>query len=366
MMTSHKLLMKFFAVLSMVMVVTTAFAFLQVTGARAASVKAFMGTPRSVHFSGKFSDAALATSQLAHWSSSFTYQGKTYPFSMVGTDPSKGSATTTVPVTIVPLKLTLNGKFVFDGTQKVQNVTSSPIFQNAPFSTGTTQYGDTIQRTEFWNSVGSKSPNYHVLLGTPTSASTVSMNVPVADGTVEPDPSGKYIGVINVNWFDARLQSLLISLKFTPNMLPIFLSDDIYLYQGNVSQCCIGGYHNAVTTSSGIQTYAWATDSDPGVQMGHGEDVSALSHELSEWLNDPFTNNTVPAWMVPSQPQYGCSSLLETGDPLVGTVFTVQGFSGDHLQDEAFFSWFARQAPSIAYKGLYTYLGTFKTYSPSC
>ena len=103
------------------------------------------------------------------------------------------------------------------------------------------------------------------------------------------------------------------------------------------------------------------------MQGGFGEDVSALSHELSEWLNDPpFTNNKVPSWMVPSQPQYGCSNALETGDPLVGVVFTVHGFSNSHLQDEAFFSWFARQSPSIAINGLYTYLGTFKTYSPHC
>jgi len=85
-----------------------------------------------------------------------------------------------------------------------------------------------------------------------------------------------------------------------------------------------------------------------------------------EWYNDPFTNNVVPNWISPIAPQYGCNNALEVGDPLVGVVFTVNGFSGSHLQDEAFFSWFARQTPSIAINGLYTYLGTFKTLSKHC
>ena len=35
-------------------------------------------------------------------------------------------------------------------------------------------------------------------------------------------------------------------------------------------------------------------------------------------------------------------------------------------QDEAFFSWFARQKPSIGIKGRYSYLGTFTGLSKVC
>jgi hypothetical protein len=31
-----------------------------------------------------------------------------------------------------------------------------------------------------------------------------------------------------------------------------------------------------------------------------------------------------------------------------------------------FFNWFARQSPSLAINGLYTYLGTFKALSKKC
>jgi hypothetical protein len=246
---------------------------------------------------------------------------------------------------------------------------SSPLFKNAQFSSGKTQYGDAVQRAEFWKSVTTKSPNYHVLVGSPTSTKTVTINIPSTQGTTVLDPSsGKTIGIIDINWFDPQIQSMLTSLKFTSNILPIFLSHDIYLSQGTptLSNCCIGGYHSAISIQAGLQTYIWSNEADPGVQGGFGEDVSALSHEMLEWFNDPFTNNVVPNWISPIAPQYGCNNFLEVGDPLVGVVFTAQGYSSYHLQDEAFFSWFARQVPSIAITGHYTYLGTFKGVSKMC
>jgi len=366
---SKKTLLQLFAALSLVVIAAMAFSlFTTTTGSHAAGVLSG-GKPRFVHFSHHFSDTQLAGSHLKHWSSSFTSGGTTYKFSMVGTNPKKGSATTTVAVTVVPLRLTFSNGRAFDGTTKVQETTGSPIFQDAQFISGSTQYGDAIQRAEFWNSVSTTSPNYHVLVGAPKIATAISLKIPKSDGATVTDPSsGKTIGIININWFDPQLQSLLISQGFTPNMLPIFLSHDVYLSQGSptLSNCCIGGYHNAVSNNAGLQTYIFTNDADPGVQGGFAEDVSALSHELAEWLNDPFGTNVVPNWISPIAPQYGCNNFLEVGDPLVGVVFTVSGFSGSHLQDEAFFSWFARQTPSIAINGLYTYLGTFKALSKHC
>lgn len=335
----------------------------------AAAATGINGTPRFVQFHHSFSGAALATTGLKHWSSSFTSEGKTWSYSMVGTNPAKGSKTTTVPVTIVPLNLKFSNGTSFDGTPQVAQTTGSPLFKNASFISGTTQYGDAVARAEFWNKVSTTSPNYHVLVGTPTVASTLTINIPSADGQTVTDPSsGKTIGIININWFDPQIQSELTALHFTANMLPIFLSHNVYLSQGSPSlnNCCIGGYHNAVSNSAGLQTYIWTTEAAAGVQGGFSEDISALSHEMLEWFNDPFTNNVVPNWISPIAPQYGCNNFLEVGDPLVGTVFTVSGFSGDHLQDVTLFSWFARQSPSKALNGLYTFRGTFTSLSQKC
>lgn len=370
-MIRSKFLARLFAAISILIVGVVTFGVFTIvtTPANASQVFSGISKPRYVHFQGNFSDVALATSSLKHWSSSFTSEGKTWKYSMVGTNPSLGSATTSVPVTIVPLLLKFSNGKSFDGTPQVSFTTSSPLFKNAQFKSGTTQYGDAIQRAEFWNTVSTKSPNYHVLVGSPTIAKTVTLSIPSTYGTTVVDSSsGKTIGIVNIDWFDPQLQSMLTSLNFTANMLPIFLSHNIYLSQGTptLGNCCIGGYHNAVNDTAGLQTYIWSTEADAGVQGGFAEDVSALSHEMLEWFNDPFTNNIVPNWISPIAPQYGCNNVLEVGDPLVGVVFTVSGFSSDHLQDMALFSWFARKSTSISINKLYTYLGTFKGLSQKC
>jgi hypothetical protein len=370
-MVRQAFMVRLLAAISVMVVVALAFGVFAATGAGAHASQAspVKVTPRFYHFHKNFSDAALVTAGLRHWSSQFTAEGKTWKYTMVGSNPSKGSKTTTVADTIVPLIMKFSNGKTFNGTQKVSLTQNSPIYQNAPFISGTTQYGDAIQRAEFWKFVHSISPNYHVLLGTPTIATAVTMTIPAADGATAKDPStGKTIGIVDINWFDPQIQTMLTSLHFTANMLPIFLSNNVYLSNGapNLNNCCIGGYHNAVTNAAGMQTYIWTAEADPGVLGGFGDDVNALSHELAEWYNDPFVNNVVPNWISSIAPQYGCNNFLEVGDPLVGVDFSPSGFSSYHLQDEAFFSWFARQSPSIAINGLYTYLGTFNSLSTMC
>lgn len=359
------------AVIMVMAVVLGAFA-VNSTHTHAANSKN-MFTPRFVHFHKNFSPANIAHTKVTHWSSTFASGGITYTYTMVGTNPRKGSATSTIATTIVPLIMRFSNGTVFDGTQKVAGTTGSPIFQPAPFSSGTTQYGDAIQRAEFWNSVSTTSPNYHVLLGNPTIAPALVISVPAASGATTTDPyTGETIGIADINWLDPLLQSLFTSSStarnYNPSRLPIFLSNNVYLSVGspNLNNCCIGGYHSATTTNNGLQTYIWTNNADEGVLGGFAEDVSALSHELAEWMNDPFVNNVVPNWQSPIAPQYGCNNFLEVGDPLVGVLFTVNGYDSSHLQDEAFFSWFARQSPSIGINGQYTYLNTFSQLSQPC
>ena len=82
-------------------------------------------------------------------------------------------------------------------------------------------------------------------------------------------------------------------------------------------------------------------------------DATALSHEIGEWLDDPFITNRVPAWRspIPTNP-YGCYTYLEVADPLViprRVPTTV--VNGYHLSNLVYFSWFARQSPSIGLDG---------------
>jgi hypothetical protein len=304
-----------------------------------------------------------ASGALQTWTSSFTSGGQNFPYTMVGTDPHKGSATTTIPVDIVPLIFTFSDGSTSDGTSITSNIASSPLFKSdGPYNTGdTTQYVDAIQRAEFWSSISSNSSNYHLLLGQPTIQPAVNLSVPAASGSSSSATGGN--AQVDIDWFSPQADSLATSSSaLSPSHLTIFAAVDIDMYQGDPSQCCIGGYHTAVQDNSGNTfTYSYASfDTAPG---GAFSDVAALSHELAEWANDPLTNNTVPSWSVPAQPQYGCSSTLEVGDPLVGNTFTMSGYN---LQDEAFFSWFSRDTPSQGYNGRYDYQGSFSTYSSGC
>jgi hypothetical protein len=370
-MVRSKFLVRLFAALAVVMAIALTLGVFAMSGAgvHAAPTASSKSTPRYFQFHHTFPASAFSGGGLASWTSTFTSEGKTWTYSMVGTNPSKGSKTTTVPVTIVPLKMVFSNGKSFDGTSRVSATTNSPIFKKASFISGNTQYGDAVARAEFWKSVSSTSKNYHVLLGTPTIASTVTMKIPSGSGATMVDPSsGKTIGLVNINYLDPILQGFLTSMHFTANMLPMFISNNVYATVGapNLNNCCVGGYHNAVSNSAGLQTYLWTTEASAGVQGGFSEDISALSHETLEWFNDPFTTNVVPNWISPIAPQYGCNNFLEVGDPLVGVVFTVAGFSKSHLQDVAFYNWFARQKTSTAINGLYTYLGTITGLSKKC
>jgi hypothetical protein len=296
---------------------------------------------------------------------------------MVGTDPKAGAATTRVPNEIVPIRLVFAAGGTLNATPDVSKTLSSPLYKSASFKTGNTQYGDAIQRAEFWRYVHGDA--YHVLLAKPAVHQTVTLFVPSGQGFLAPKgyqirpgrTTGRPVGLLRYSWFTAQYTKVINSLHLSARSLPILLTHDTFLYIKTVPNCCVGGFHSVTAARNGngnqqVQTALWADYGDYNQltdKPTFARDINALSHEVAEWMNDPFVSNVVPAWKSPLAPQYGCSNLLEVGDPLVGVEFTVNGY---HPQDEAFLSWFARQQPSIGYHGLYTYLGTFTSPAPTC
>jgi hypothetical protein len=277
-------------------------------------------------------DGVRPTVALPTWNFSFTYDGKSYTDIMVGSAPSANTSTT-IQAFIIPVKLvvTVKGeKLAYDpstvltnGNTVTENTVDSPLFDSTTTYTqggvnvGTTQYIDAYQRANFWGTV-STNPNSHMLLGGPTVLTEQTLNVPKKDGKTD-KVFGVDAALVDINWFDDKVQTMLK--KFTeiqPNTLPIFLIYDTYLTQAG--QCCIGGYH----TYNGTQAYAVASYVD--VVGSFSQNVSALSHEIGEWTDDPLTNNNSPC------------GILEVGDPLEGLPnygaypYVLHGFTYD-LQD---------------------------------
>ena len=312
---------------------------------------------------------------------SFTYRGTRYPYQMVGHAPSE-PGTTRVQAVVIPIDLTFQDARIsnpeLSGSSKAAKVVASPVLQSTtwPSTIDTTQYADAQRRAEFWNVLKNRSA-YHTLLGTQVHE-TVPLTVPAAEGDVE-DTNGDGIphGYVNEEWWVGQLQGLLRSLRLSPQEFPIFVTYDMLAGLA-------AGYHEAVfferpNGKIEIFTYAWGSWYDPrwfvgfGLPENFGRDVMGLGHEAAEWSNDPFTDNLVPEWSFSIPPVFSnlCSNVLEVGDPLENQELPgpfeipLDGFTY-HLQDEAFFSYFARQSPSEGFGGKYSLFGDLTSYSEPC
>lgn len=340
---------------------------------------------------------------IPHWwgSTLDPNNGVTYGYNMVGADPNNcsGSAcSTTIEADITPVIVNVGG-LTFSGNDVLQATLDSPQFAtndygSTPFATagapnlprgpgGTlsqTQAGQQLQledatmRSQF-NKGGSS--NYHVILH-PNVMPAVTINVPQNQGTLLQSGRGVVFADINISWWASQIQQLETSAD--PTHLPIYLTDNVLLHIGpDIFNCCVIGFHGTKATgnrkgnggSNGntkMQTFAWATYLSPGIYARPNggtdwalQDIHPLSHEISEWADDPFVNNTVEPWLTPTAPQYGCTGILETGDPVVAIGFAqgtntfrqgpnpngTQSADGYyHPEDEVFLPWFMRTAPN--------------------
>ena len=362
------------------------------------------------------------TRTVAHWFGTALNpdNGVTYGFNMVGADPSLEQSTT-ITADIVPVNVVVSGQ-TFSGSDVVKPTLDSPVFASndytsTPFvtnssdgktnngfttggalSSGNTdnQLEDATMRSQF----SKQGTNYHVLLS-PVVHEPITIVVPSGKGTLLQTGRGVVAGDVNVTWWAAQIQNLNNTLGYNdPTHLPVYLTNNVMLFSGtNPANCCVIGFHGASEvvgkgTGSGhgngiqpVQTFAWASYVTPGffnpVTAWALQDIHPLSHEIAEWADDPFVNNTVEPWLTPTAPQYGCTNVMETGDPVVGIGFAKgsntfeQGPTPNgtqvadgyyHPEDEVFMPWFMRLNPStsqavqVGTGGRYTLMGSLNPY----
>ncbi len=318
-----------------------------------------------------------------YFSDSFSFDGTSYPYYMVGTDPETSRAITIVPTVIVPLRLSFADGYVADPGDAVARVLASPLFVPTRFASGYTQYGDAVRRAMFWSY--DAHDGYHVLLAPPLVLPTVTLRVPAADGVVVPAGGAAgppalglhdeaETGVVSASWFHSVFPSL-VGAHPDPHVLPIVLSRNVALSTDPIPDGYpTVGFHTAFLlpsagTQERIETAIWASYEDPYAVIELPQilqNIDDLSHEVAEWMHDPFLNNVVPSWESPlplANYFYGCSDLLETSDPLADVGVEVNGYQ---LPDAAFLSWFAHQVPSIGINGHYSFFGAFTEPAPLC
>ena len=343
------------------------------------------------------------TRTIPHWwgSTLDPNNGVTYGYNMVGANPNtcSGSAcSSTVETDITPLIVNVGG-LTFSGNNVLAATLASPQFAlndygSTPFATAgfsdlrrgpggalsqndagnLLQLQDATMRAQF-NKTGPS--NYHLNLH-PNVLQAVTINVPSNQGTLLQTARGVVFADINISWWAAQIQNL--ETKADPTHLPLYLTDNVLLHIGpDIFNCCVIGFHGTRASGYGggsnnsngnakVQTFAWASWVQPGLYARPNggtdwalQDIHAVSHEIAEWGDDPFVNNTVEPWLTPTAPQYGCTNVLETGDPVVAIGFAMgtntfeQGpnpngtQSADgyyHPEDEALLPWFMRVAPN--------------------
>jgi probable HAF family extracellular repeat protein len=314
---------------------------------------------------------------IPHWSGTFNYHEISYHYTMVGTDPDLGSATTVVPTYLIPLRFVFAdgsvvdaGTEMFEGQTAIHAIGNSPVFQPFPFKcdgvmVGNTQYPDAFQRANFWNYVSTRSKDYHVLLGKPTVLATQTINVPAGQGGYFPDPfgSGAMIPYVDPFLLDESVQAFIRQLGISPRTLPIFVTGDVVA--GGLA------YHGVITGPAGAQTYIVTCyfGQTSSFSMYEGPDVMPVSHEINEWMDDPFLNNFTPGWDDLTDNNLQCDSdiyyrfdLLEACDAIAAlpnrgiTALSTSPYVY-HLEDTLFLDFFRRSVRSSAAGGQFSFFG---------
>jgi hypothetical protein len=363
------------------------------------------------------------TRTVQHWSGSTLDpdDGVTYGYNMVGADPntcSGDACDATIEVDITPINVSVGGRSFDADTDVLVATLASPEFAlndygSTPFATtplpggtrggmqgpgGTLSQGDAgnmlqlqdaTMRAQF-DKTGANS-SYHLRLH-PNVHPTVTIAVPPPQGTLLKNARGVVFADVDLGWWATRIQQLETTAE--PTHLAVYLTDSVMLYTDNdPSHCCVFGFHGARAVGKGpgstrsngnapVQTFAWTSWIQPGIFSPQSawalQDIHGLSHEIAEWADDPFVNNTVEPWLTPTAPQYGCTGFLETGDPVVAIGFamgtnTFQSTDGYyHPEDEALLPWFMRLSPNTISEptqsptpnvGRYTLMGDLNPYA---
>jgi hypothetical protein len=340
---------------------------------------------------------AAAATTIPLWTHEIAVAGdpkSPYGFEMVGKDPfvAHANPVTTIAAPIVPVVFTI-GSTVFDPTKAdpacspggipAHLVRQSPLLQPIHGNqwgsgVGLGQYVDDFQRANFWAQTGPAgiNPGYHVVL---KPVVLPAVTVPAGEmaklgGTTLATPCGT-VGEIEVTAWEIYLEDIVFQALDQqgagPTTIPIVLFYNVVLYDQTTSNCCYLGYHTAFTDEAAggtLHEYVVA-DFDTSRNFPGFADISALSHELAEWMDDPIGDNPTPPWGNVGQVQGACQSTLEAGDPLVGTleqIYMPENGYTYHVQDLAFWHWFYRKPHSPSLNGWYSFQGNFLAAATPC
>jgi chitinase len=308
---------------------------------------------------------------------SFTVAGKDYHYTVVGRDPAQGG-TTTISTVLVPVSLVFDGSADRDGKKvemsaasDVPKVVQSPIFQKHAFATGDTQYGDAIQRAQFYEEATAK--NWHTVLGYPHVTSPLQITIPPANGYVlNSKKTGHSLAIVDLNFVQKELFKGLSETQAKPDQLVIALTKNVEFYElDDATVCCTWGAYGVQKDASSkvLQPFVLSTYLDPGVVPGYS-DVQPITQQLAAWMNDPLhghEENIFPSWQRPVA-EGGCGGhgigthyrfALPTDSASESNSTVVTTKAGEyHLENVALLPWYTQNPSPDSFQGAYSFPDT--------
>jgi len=166
------------------------------------------------------------------FTSSFTFNGQTFPFTMVGSDPTLGSKTSHVKTILIPVSTHFPDQDItLFNKADANKLIDSPIFSRNHVVVGDkTQFTDSFQRNQFHSSVATTSPNYHVLLNQPDVRHTLKLELPfntnneVADLVLQVRNTNIQVGIVDINFFVPWIENQVLAMHLPTDTLPVFQS----------------------------------------------------------------------------------------------------------------------------------------------
>jgi hypothetical protein len=332
----------------------------------------------------------------------FRSQGQTWPYTMMGNDPALGHRTR-IPARIIAVSLELQNADLATTTKVPiapfeRLALNSPNFEESDYSTGEDiQFADAVQRAEFFHVM---KESWHTELRPARIVEHVTIFVPRTIKVPSVDKNGNPVEVDVRTYLSGQADDgstfvLLLDTFFdqaffdtvanaigagdlTTDALNIVLLPNTFLFslEEGSSGNLVRGFHTFLfddsVTPMPIWVTAFASWTSPGLFGAGIEDVTGLSHEISESLNNPFLINSVPAWQFPGIPG-SCQADLEVGDPIEALdnqsvpIRIERGRRSFtyHPQTEALLQWFEDAVPSDAIHRAYSYPDTTALTGPA-
>jgi hypothetical protein len=310
---------------------------------------------------------------LPTWTHAFTINGQNYSYTLVGSDPAAGAATTVIPTVLVPIRLTVpdvlvNGApLVLDATKTMPDVLQSPIFTASKFDSGNLQFADAMLHAEFQQAP----KGWHLYLSASV-APTIDIVAPAGSVKVYQSKSGAYLGVVEQGSVFEKPIGQALRDSFTANQYVIFVSynslfADAFGFHGD--------FVNKAGTAATIFAYnSWLEDVNDLFTLP-SPNADTFAHETAESVHDPLSTSLTLEWGDWFNNNRCFQPYIEVGDAVEDAPAKVQNYhqkmtvNGKQkvytLQTEALLPWFLREYPSPAIHGAYSFPGETALLGPA-